>query len=192
MAALCIPTHPYQWVDRMTRLSVFLFSLIAIAACTSRPSVSVTDSVPSVRVTRDDVAPGDTVRRDSVVAELRRYYASFSARDWSAFSDHFWPGATLTTVWQPPGAPTARVEVVTIPEFVRRAPEGPDSKPLFEERMDSVRIRLSGGLAQAWTFYSARFGDSTSVSSWRGIDAFTLMSHQGRWRITSVAYASDP
>ena len=63
---------------------------------------------------------------------------------------------------------------------------------IFEERMDSVRVRLTGNLAQAWAFYSARFGDSTSVATWRGVDAFTVMSHDGRWRITSLAYASEP
>ena len=36
--------------------------------------------------------------RGEVLAELRRYYADFSARDWEAFASHFWKGATITTV----------------------------------------------------------------------------------------------
>ena len=177
---------------RRALLSAFL---LTVAACAESPrsapsAAGVTDSV-QVRAEGDDIG-GDTARRDSVVAELTRYYASFSARDWEAFADHFWPGATLTTVWQPPGAPASEVETITVPVFVERAPAGPGSKPIFEERMDSVRVRLLGNLAQAWAFYSARFGDSTSVATWRGVDAFTVMSHEGRWRIASVAFTTLP
>jgi hypothetical protein len=39
---------------------------------------------------------------------------------------------------------------------------------------------------------TARFGDSTDVATWRGIDAFTLMKHDGRWRIVSLAYTDAP
>ena len=168
--------------------------LAAIAAgCGEPPPRDLATSADLVaRTSSEDDVGVDTASRDSVVAELRRYYADFSARDWTAFSDHFWPGATLTTVWQPPGSPSPRVEIITIPEFVRRAPDGPGSKPIFDEQMDSVRVRVSGNLAQAWAFYTARFGDSTSVATWRGVDAFTIMYHDGRWRITSLAYASEP
>lgn len=172
-------------------LSAFL---LTIAACAEPPrsapsAAGVTDSV-DVRAQADDIGGGDTGGRDSVVAELTRYYGSFSARDWTAFADHFWPGATLTTVWQPPGAPAPQLETITVPVFVERAPAGPGSKPIFEEKMDSVRVRLLGNLAQAWAFYTAKFGDSTSVATWRGVDAFTVMSHEGRWRIASVAFAT--
>jgi hypothetical protein len=123
-----------------------------------------------------------------VRAELERYYGDFSARNWAAFADHFWPGATLTTVWQPPGQPGPMVEVQTVPGFVAKAPEGPGSKPIFEERMTQVEIKVHRNLAQAWARYEARFGDSTKVASWRGIDAITLLRHQDRWRIVSLAF----
>lgn len=125
-----------------------------------------------------------------VRAALQNYYADFSARDWTRFADHFWPGATITTIWQPPGEPVARVDAQTVPEFVARAPLGPDSKPLFEERMTGADIRIHGNLAQAWVRYSARFGDSAAVREWQGIDAITLLRHEGRWRISSLAFTS--
>ena len=130
--------------------------------------------------------------RREVLAELERYYADFSARDWPAFATHFWPGATLTTVWQPPGEPAPRVVVTTVPEFVAKAPEGPSSKPVFEERMLGADIRIIGNLAQAWARYVTRFGDPGALQTWRGVDAFTLMRHEGRWRIVSLAYADEP
>lgn len=126
---------------------------------------------------------------DSAVrAELERYYADFSARDWVAFADHFWPGATITTVWQPPGEAGPRVDAQTVPAFVANAPEGPGSQPIFEERMTGLELRVHGNLAQAWVRYAARFGDSTRLVEWSGIDAVTLLEHGGRWRIASLAF----
>jgi hypothetical protein len=29
-------------------------------------------------------------------------------------------------------------------------------------------------------------------AAWRGIDAFTLMQHDGRWRIVALAYTDAP
>ena len=128
---------------------------------------------------------------DEVRAELLSYYADFSARDWEKFAGHFWPGATLTTVWQPPGEPAPRVVVTSIPEFIAKAPEGPGSKPIFEEKMTSAEMRIHGNLAQVWARYEAKFGEPGQVMEWSGIDAFTLMKHGGRWRIVSLAYAGE-
>lgn len=124
-------------------------------------------------------------------AELMSYYADMSARNWDAYADHFWPGATLTSVWQPPGEPAARVVATTVPEFVAQAPEGPGSRQIFQERMLGAEIRVHGDLAHVWAHYEARFGDPGDVSDWRGIDAFTFMKHDGRWRITALAYTTE-
>jgi len=142
---------------------------------------------PSERQTRS--APdADT---SLVLAELYSYYRDFSARDWGLFAEHFWPGATIAVVWRPPGADAPRVTVTTVPEFVAAAPEGPGSHPIFEERMVETRIRLTDGLAQAWVRYRARFGNPGDVEEWEGTDAFTLMRHDGQWRIVSLAFQSD-
>ena len=125
-----------------------------------------------------------------VRAELVRYYADFSARDWSAFADHFWPGATITTRWQPPDEPAPRVVATTVPEFVAQAPRGPGSRAIFEERMTGSQTRLVGDLAQVWARYDARFGDPGDVREWSGVDAFTLMKHDGRWKIVALAFTS--
>lgn len=135
--------------------------------------------------------PDSAQARVEVVAELRSYYADFSARDWEKFAGHFWEGATLTTVWQPPGEDAERVVVTSVPEFVAQAPQGPGSKPIFEEQMTDAQVRVSGTLAQAWAHYHARFGEPGAVAEWAGIDAFTLMKHGGQWKIVALAYAAD-
>ena len=131
------------------------------------------------------------IEQQAVLEELETYYADFSARDWAAFADHFWPDATLTAVWQPPGESSERVVATSVPEFVAKAPEGPGSATVFEEWMTAATLRVtSNGLAQAWVDYEARFGEPDALMEWSGIDAFTLMRHDGRWRITSLAYVA--
>lgn len=122
---------------------------------------------------------------------LESYYAAFSARDWSEFEDHFWPGAMMTTVWMPAGETAERVVSTSIPDFVLQAPMGPDSREIFEERMTSSQIVADGDLAQAWARYEARFGDPGDVMEWRGADVFTLLRFKDEWKISSVAYLSD-
>ena len=126
-----------------------------------------------------------------VLAELRGYYRDFSARDWPLFAGHFWPGATIAVVWQPPGEGAPRVTVTSVPDFVTAAPEGPGSREIFEERMVDARIRLTDGLAQAWVRYRVRFGNPGDVQEWDGVDVFTLLRHEGQWRIVSLAFQSE-
>ncbi len=125
-----------------------------------------------------------------VLAEIEQYYSDFSDRDWEAFADHFWEGATLTTIWPPPGQTSPEVWVSTVPDFVAQAPSGPGSKPIFEEKMTKAEVTVQGNLAQVWAHYDARFGDEDNLMEWSGIDAFTLMKFDGRWRIVSLAYVS--
>ena len=129
--------------------------------------------------------------RETVLEELRAYYADFSERDWNKFSDHFWPDAILSTLWQPPGEKAERVWVTSVPDFVRQAPAGPGSKEVFEEKMTGADVRVQGNLAQVWARYEARFGDPGEIEKWSGIDSFLLLKHGGRWRIIALAYAPE-
>lgn len=126
-----------------------------------------------------------------ILAELRGYYRDLSDRNWVLFADHFWAGATITTIWQPPGTDAPEVTATTVPQFIAAAPDGPGSKEIFEESMLDAGVRRTGGLAQVWVRYRARFGDRDHVREWEGVDAFTLMQHEGRWRIVSLAFQSD-
>ncbi|MBW3535790.1 MAG: nuclear transport factor 2 family protein [Gemmatimonadetes bacterium] len=138
-----------------------------------------------------EAAEEDGQAEVSVRLALEAYYDAFSDRDWPRFEASFWPGATLTTAWQPPGEDEPRVDATTVPEFVARAPEGPGSREIFEERMLSADVRVRGDLATAWVRYRARFGDPGDVMEWEGTDVITLMRHGAEWRITGLAYASE-
>ncbi len=147
-----------------------------------------TAALPEVRARSQK---NDDMKKKEVLKELRQYYADLSARDWKAFADHFWPGATITTIWQPEAETSQRVFVSTIPEFVAQAPKGPGSKPIFEEKMTGAMVTLKGNLAQAWAGYEAKFGEPGKVAEWTGTDAFTLMKHEGRWRIVSLVFEGN-
>lgn len=155
-----------------------------VLACNQAPPEEIPPAPPAAEETPDTV-------RDQVLAVVEQYYDDFSAREWDRFLDHFWPGATLTTPWQPPDDSVVRVIATRVEDFVEQAPLGPGSRAIFEERMDSSRVRGSANLAQVWAWYSARFGDPGIVSEWSGVDAFTLVRHEGRWRIAALVYVSD-
>lgn len=154
---------------------VFLPLLVLAAACAGGPPPS---------------APGDDGPIAQVYREVQAYYADFSARDWDRFAAHFWPGATLTTVWTPAGESAPRVAACTIPEFVKAAPAGPGSKAVFEEKMETGSVRIENDLAQVWSYYTMRFGDAGNVVTTRGVDSITLLRHGGTWKIASIAYTS--
>ncbi len=173
---------------RSTRLFLVAAVLASSGACqvVSRPPASKVDRADSGSTRGTESV--DAARRE-ILGELERYYTDFSARDWTAFSAHFWPGAVVTTIWQPPGEPALRVVTITVPDFVARAPNGPGSKPIFEEKIDGkIELRLHTNLVQAWVPYAVRFGDSAKVDTWKGYDAITLMRHENRWRIASIGY----
>lgn len=138
-----------------------------------------------------DPAPLADKPAAEVNAFLESYYDALSDRDWGRFADHFWPGATIGTVWQPSGTDAPIVDLQTVATFVQRAPNGPDSKPIFEERMVDAEISVRGTLALVYARYRAKFGEPGSVAEWEGLDAFVLLRHEGSWRITALTFASD-
>ena len=166
----------------MERL-ITLTALTVLAAVTASCEIRIDD-----RSTTE--ANLEAAAREAILDELRAYYRDLSTLDSAAFAAHFWPGADVTTAWQPPGEPLVRVVVTPVEQFIMQWPQGPGSKPIFEEWMQSADVRLQNDLAQVWARYGARFGDSTAVQEWEGIDAFTLMRVGGRWKIVELAFAA--
>lgn len=174
--------RPRRWPRRAAvRGSGTLLVLAVLAA----PGATQAQDAP------DGPAAAHDPVQDAVLERIGLYYADLSARDWDAYRSHFWPGATLTTVWTPSGEETARVVVTALEEFIEQAPLGPGSRSIFEERMLEAEVRVYRDLARVWARYEARFGDPGDVTEWRGIDAFTLMEHAGEWRIVSLAYTTE-
>jgi len=170
------------------RQMVLVLVATGVAGCiaTSGGDLGVS-SAPTV----DQVDLAGELARISILAEITSYYRDLSARDWDAVAQHFWRGATVTTIWEPDGE-GRRVVFNSVPEFIAEVDPGPDSETVFDEQLGAAEVHVSGNLAVVWAEYRVRFGDSSStVREWTGIDAFTLMKHVGIWKITSIAFAPE-
>ena len=133
----------------------------------------------------------DTPEGAGIETLLKTYYRDMSDRDWEAYRSHFWDNATITTAWQQPGDSTSLVDITVIDDFILETPNGPDSQPIFEESMKDSKITVNGNLAEAWVTYQAKFGTPDSLMQWTGTDVFTLLRHEGEWKIVSLVFESD-
>ncbi|MDX1684289.1 MAG: nuclear transport factor 2 family protein [Saprospiraceae bacterium] len=122
---------------------------------------------------------------------LHHYYSVLSERDWQAFEQCFWKDATLTTVWQTSKDSVPKVFTNSITEFLAQTSQGPDSQPIFEESPTTIEVEVRGNLARAWVNYKAKFGSEADLLEWKGVDLFSLLRHDGEWRIVSVVYEND-
>lgn len=142
-------------------------------------------------VSKNEPRSGAVSREEEILERiLKSYYAVMSARDWRKYRTYFWDQATITTAWQQPADSAAGVHVISIDEFIRRAPEGPDSQPVFSEKMTDASIEVRNNLATAWVDYDAEFGTSESLMVWSGTDVFTFLRHEGDWKIVSLVFES--
>ena len=158
---------------------VFYFLMLAygLSAC-DRSAKSTSQQIPTSDITID-----------TLHNFLKGYYDVMSSRKWLEYRNFFWDNATLTTAWQPPGASGPRVAIITIDEFITQTPQGPDSKPIFEEKMTSApEIQITNNIAVAKAAYEVKFGTKDTLMKWKGLDVFTLMRHNGKWKIVSVVY----
>jgi hypothetical protein len=80
---------------------------------------------------------------------------------------------------------------MVIPAPISSSPEGACSQPIFEEKFTAADVKVHNGLAQVWAHYAARFGPQSAIEEWNGIDAFTLLKHENRWRIVSLVFRPD-
>jgi hypothetical protein len=139
----------------------------------------------------NEIADQNDSAKKEIEEKLVRYYGDMSMRDWKKYREYFWDSATITTAWQRPGDTAEKVHIISIDEFIRQTPDGPDSKPIFEERMTGLRIRIDGSLAEVWADYQAKFGTKDSLVEWKGMDLFTLMRHRGQWKIVSLSFQRE-
>lgn len=167
-------------MNQMIRTAA-LISLLALVYTEGAPA-----QVPELAAT----PPSDSVRAE-ILAFVESYYEALSERDWKRLESHFWPDATITTVWRPPGEEEPRVVVSTISEFIEQAPAGPGSREIFEERMLAARVDVRGPLGMVFARYTARFGDPGDISEWEGTDLFSLLRHGGEWRIVSLSFQPE-
>lgn len=190
--------HPVNYIDQSTdrrvsairsRLNVGARLTIAAMVLNSLAGCQAPTPTKAEREAAEAAARVLEEAEAEIRAELESYYRDLSARRWNAFASHFWPGATIATIWQPKGEPRERVHVQSVAEFIAQTPEGADSKSILSERMLDAEIHVQDGLAQAWVRYEAEFGEPGEVTKWTGVDAFSIIKFDGRWRIVSLTFA---
>ena len=156
-------------------------------AATEAPAAAASETTPSA--VADPLAPSPTDA--ALLALLETYYADFGARNWSAFAQHFWPGATIATIRKLAGAPRESVVVTLVDEYVDEVRAlGPGTAPITL-KLTARDVRFDGVVAQVLARFDASAQTHGEVHTWQGVDAFTLMLHDGVWRIAALAVGSS-
>jgi hypothetical protein len=167
-------------------------ALVLLAACHLERAAS--GRPPGTRTAADSLRAVEQDSAEVVAVEtaLRTYYRRFSSRSWRDFGLGFWPGATITTSWRPPGEGAERVVVQSVDDFARRAADGPGLLAAFSVEPVRLDVRAYGPLAVAWVVYRSRVGmRRDSVETHYGVDAFHLLKHRGEWRITALTFTTE-
>jgi hypothetical protein len=89
--------------------------------------------------------------------------------------------------------PTPAVKVTSVAEFFEELSRAPESTAQgFEGRLEGApEVRAASNVAQAWCHFQARFGGPQESMSWRRVDAFTFVLHDGTWKIASLAQSTS-
>lgn len=107
--------------------------------------------------------------------------AALSARDTAAVRSMLVPGAFLAAVMDP-ASTQAPARVQTEAQFIATLATGSDR---LLERLWDPKVFLYGTLAEVHAPYDFHVNGTFSHC---GTDIFTLMRHQGAWRIVSIVY----
>ena len=135
-----------------------------------------------------------TIKNSSVqVIEelLNDYYDTMTSRNWESYREYFISDATLTTIWQAENDTIPKISTHSISEFIAQTKDGPDSQPIFEEKMLSSEIDEKNNLAQAWVRYKAKFGTTDNLIEWNGTDLFSFIRYNNEWKIVSIVFESE-
>lgn len=135
--------------------------------------------------------PNDASEQEAIHTLLEGYYQTMSERNWPRYATYFSDDATLTTIWQAEGDSEPSLMTHTITEFLSQTSAGPDSQPIFEERMTHADITVRQDLAQAWVTYEAKFGTEENLMQWKGIDLFSFIRFEGKWKIVSLVFEGE-
>lgn len=161
-----------------------------VAAPVAGPVVPV---VPVAEEPQAEPLPVDDPEQSKVRLQLESFYKAYDAREWKQARAHFWEGATITDVRMLPDQTQPAVQVSSATEFFeeleRTSEAGPEG---FEGRLVGVpEVRTTSNVAQAWCHFQASFGGPQESMSWRRVDAFTFVLHEGQWKISSLALSKS-
>lgn len=165
------------------------------AASAARPAAATPPAADSASTAPAVEPPVSHAPAEPIVAPQERevrqlldaFYRDFAAGDWPRVADHFWPDATLVTIRSPSlGAPPT-VVVMRIEDYVARQGAGGRAAPLKFE-MRTQRIETLGSIGSAVAQYDALDPSGAQSQGWQGADMFSLVLHNGEWRIASLVF----
>ncbi len=120
-----------------------------------------------------------TPTHDSVMTVVKRLFDGMRTRDTAMMRSIFAPGTVLGGV--PQG--DRPVRFTSIDAFLGSIAAAPADMVLTETLYDP-EIRIGGGLATVWAFYTFHMGERLSHC---GMDAFQLVRTAAGWKITALA-----
>jgi hypothetical protein len=131
-------------------------------------------------------ASADTPRPDQqqVLEVVQKFFDTLKTKDVEAMKALVLPGTPITTLRPTPEGPAVRRRVVE-----DDAKSLPTTSEKWLERMWNPTVLIQGRIATVWTPYDFHRNGTFSHS---GIDVFTLVFTEGRWRIASMAYTVEP
>jgi hypothetical protein len=128
------------------------------------------------------VAAQDTpAERAAAVAVTDQALSAITRGDMVGFTDLMLPEAVLF--------PTSTRDGLTRYRFRTRAEQRDAPRTAaVTERGWSPEVRVNGPLAMVWYPYDLYLDGAWSHC---GVDAFTLIKHEGRWRIATMAWSAE-
>lgn len=156
---------------------------IAVSSLVRRATRAVAVATAAVAVA---IAPGrlqaqgDAADRAAALAVADSALAAISRSDAVGFTDFMLPEAVMF--------PTSTRDGAT--RYSVRTREAQRSSPItgtVSERGWNPEVRVNGGVAMVWYPYDLYHDGKWSHC---GVDIFTLVRHQGRWRIAAMAWSA--
>ncbi len=126
-------------------------------------------------------ASQDTAEHAAVAAVADSALQAITRGDMTAFTDRMIPEALL--------CPTGTRDGVTRYRVRTRAEQRTSKPPgAVTERGFRPEIRVNGPVAMVWYPYDLYIDGKWSHC---GVDVFTLIRHEGRWRIATMAWSAE-
>lgn len=126
------------------------------------------------------VGPATAQTPDTDVLDVvHRLFDGMRTADTTMMRSTFHPDVRLVTTGTRAGEPTA--SVVPIDAWLDGVA---GAEQVLDERLYDTEVRVHGGLASVWTYYTLHVGDDFSHC---GYDAFDLVRTPDGWRIIHIA-----
>lgn len=162
-----------------------------IEASSDVEAASESESAGPLGTVADSGDPCLEITELEVYDVLERFYRDFAHGDWNAMGARFWPGASVIAIRRREQDTEKHVVSEPIEACLERMrAQVARTKPL-EIAFVEYRIEPAGGIAQASIHYSAIDASGDAPQTWSGTDAFTLVRHEGEWRIASLVFGSN-